>query len=140
MLCTLVIYSVKMKYFSFMFLPILMVYLNICVVFKVKQCIEIVTLQRHNNSVPVSTFMCLWAIYRSVCLFCCSKIRGPTLVIYMNRSQTHECGNWDWCRAIPFLEYINGIFVAVYFCNIWALSKNKFYYSKIKYYAGRPKS
>ncbi len=20
-----------------------------------------------------------------------------------NRSQTHECGNWDWCRAIPFL-------------------------------------
>ncbi len=34
---------------------------------------------------------------------------------YINRSQTHECGNWDWCRAIPFLgiQYINGIFVAV---------------------------
>ena len=23
---------------------------------------------------------------------------------YINRSQTHECGNWDWGRAIPFLE------------------------------------
>ncbi len=33
---------------------------------------------------------------------------------YINRPQTHECGNWDWGRAIPFLGiYINGIFVAV---------------------------
>jgi hypothetical protein len=23
---------------------------------------------------------------------------------YINRSQTHECGNWDLGRAIPFLE------------------------------------
>jgi hypothetical protein len=22
---------------------------------------------------------------------------------YINRSQTHECGNWDWGRAVPFL-------------------------------------
>ncbi len=22
---------------------------------------------------------------------------------YINRSQTHECGNWDWGRSIPFL-------------------------------------
>jgi hypothetical protein len=22
---------------------------------------------------------------------------------HINRSQTHECRNWDWCRAIPFL-------------------------------------
>jgi len=22
---------------------------------------------------------------------------------YINRSQAHECGNWDWGRAIPFL-------------------------------------
>jgi hypothetical protein len=22
---------------------------------------------------------------------------------YVNRSQTHECGSWDWGRAIPFL-------------------------------------
>ncbi len=27
---------------------------------------------------------------------------------YINRSQTHECGNWDWGRAIPFL----GIYVS----------------------------
>ncbi len=27
---------------------------------------------------------------------------------YVNRSRTHECGNWYWGRAIPFL----GIFVA----------------------------
>jgi hypothetical protein len=27
--------------------------------------------------------------------------------IYLNRPQTHECGNWDWGRTIPFL----GIFV-----------------------------
>jgi hypothetical protein len=30
---------------------------------------------------------------------------------YINRSQTHECGNWDWGRVIPEKEYINGIFV-----------------------------
>jgi hypothetical protein len=50
--------------------------------------------------------MCLWAIYifpRFVCLFCCRKICGPILGKYLNRSQTHECGNWDWSRAIPFL-------------------------------------
>ncbi len=22
---------------------------------------------------------------------------------YLNRSQTHECGNWDWGHAVPFL-------------------------------------
>ncbi len=31
--------------------------------------------------------------------------------IYVNRSQTHECRNWDWGRTIPRKEYINGIFV-----------------------------
>ncbi len=25
---------------------------------------------------------------------------GPILGIYINGSQTHECGNWDWSRAI----------------------------------------
>jgi hypothetical protein len=36
-------------------------------------------------SVPISIFMCLWAIYIfpcSVCLFCCKKIYGPILGIY----------------------------------------------------------
>ncbi len=34
--------------------------------------------------------------------FCCRKICGPILGSYtINHSQTHECGNWDWGRAIP---------------------------------------
>ncbi len=52
-------------------------------------------------SVPISTFMCLWANYifpRWVCLFCWRKYPGN---IHINRSQTHECGNWGWGRAIP---------------------------------------
>jgi hypothetical protein len=32
---------------------------------------------------------------------------------YIHHSQTHECGTWNWGRAILFLEYINAIFVAV---------------------------
>ncbi len=35
----------------------------------------------------------------SVCLFFCREICG--LILGINRSQTHECGNWDWGRAIP---------------------------------------
>ncbi len=37
----------------------------------------------------------------SVCLFCCREICGPILWEHINRSQTHECGNWDWGHAIP---------------------------------------
>ncbi len=34
---------------------------------------------------------------------------------YANRSQTHECENWDWEAAqVPEKEYINGIFSAVH--------------------------
>ncbi len=58
-------------------------------------------------SVPISTFMRLSAIYifpGSVCLFCCRKICGPPILgIYKSRTDTHECRNWDWGRAIPFL-------------------------------------
>ncbi len=36
---------------------------------------------------------------------------------YINRSQTHECGNWDWSHAIlrKGIQYIHGIFIAVRF-------------------------
>jgi hypothetical protein len=27
--------------------------------------------------------------------------------IYINRSQTHECGTWDWGSTIPFLGIYN---------------------------------
>ncbi len=29
---------------------------------------------------------------------------------HINRSQTHECGNWDWGRAIPFLGMHKWVF------------------------------
>ncbi len=54
-------------------------------------------------TVLISTFMCLWAIFifpRWICLFC-GMIYVDRSWEYINRSQTHECGNWDWGRAIP---------------------------------------
>ncbi len=63
------------------------------------------------DSVPISTFMYLWAIYiflRSVYLFSCSTIGTPIVEIYVNRSQKHERRNWDWGRAVSIL----GIFVS----------------------------
>ncbi len=45
----------------------------------------------------------LWANYifpRWVCLFCWRKYVDWSWE-YINRSQTHECGNWGWGRAIP---------------------------------------
>jgi hypothetical protein len=33
---------------------------------------------------------------------------------YINRSQTHECGNWAEAAQFPEKEYINEIFLAVY--------------------------
>ncbi len=59
---------------------------------------------------PISTFMCFWAIYifpRSVYIFPPTDQADPSWK-YIIRSQTHECGNWDWGPDIPFL----GIFVS----------------------------
>ncbi len=93
-------------------------------------------LQRHNTdnskqifpekklcyqSQILHSYMFLWAIYifpQSVCLFCCRKIGGPILEIYaVDRSQTHECRNWDWGRAIPFL----GIHKSKFLCSAGSL-------------------
>jgi hypothetical protein len=82
---------------------------------------SITTMQRHNTenskqivpekelsaTVPIPTFMFLWAIY----IF--PLIGLPILLqenrwtergyIYcIDRSQTHECGNWDWGRRNLF--------------------------------------
>ncbi len=54
-------------------------------------------------TVPISTFICLWANYifsRWVCLFCWRKYVDRSWE-YINRPQTHECGNWGWGCAIP---------------------------------------
>ncbi len=56
-------------------------------------------------SASISSFMCLWAIYifaASVHIFPPSEKADP-LWEYIIRSQTHECGNWDWDPDIPFL-------------------------------------
>ncbi len=57
-------------------------------------------------SVPISTFMCLWAIYIYSHDWSTYFAEGKYVDWcweYINRSQTHECGNRDWSRAIPFL-------------------------------------
>jgi len=69
-------------------------------------------------SVPISAFMCLWAVYipRQVQLLSCSRLGRPIMGIY-KRSQKHECRNCDWGRAIPFL----GIFVSNFRYCIFAV-------------------
>ncbi len=70
-------------------------------------------------SAPISAFMCLWAIY---------IVPGSVYIIppagkayrsweYINRSQTHDCGNWDWDPDNPFL----GIFVSKFRYFVFAV-------------------
>jgi hypothetical protein len=61
-------------------------------------------------SAPIWTFMCLLAIYivpGSVYIFPPAE-KAYRSWEYINRPQTHKCGNWDWDPDIPFL----GIFVS----------------------------
>ncbi len=48
-----------------------------------------------------------------VWLFCWRKYVNRSWE-YINRSQTHECGNWAEAAQFPEKEYINGIAVAVH--------------------------
>ncbi len=52
----------------------------------------------------------------------CSRIGRSILGIYINHSQTHECGNWDCGRAIPFL----GIYVSNF--RYWFFEVNLYLY------------
>ena len=73
-------------------------------------------------SVPISTFMCLWANYifpRWACLFCWRKYVDRSWE-YINRSQTHEWGNCGWGRAIPR----KGIYKRNCRCSVGYLQKN----------------
>ncbi len=61
---------------------------------------------------PIYTFMCLWAIYifpGSVHIFPPAEKTDPSWE-YIIRSQTHECGNWDWDPVFLFWEYLLRIF------------------------------
>ena len=53
---------------------------------------------------PVPRPIYLWEIYispGSVCLLCYTGKYVDQSWEYINRSQTHECGNCDWGHAIP---------------------------------------
>ncbi len=56
---------------------------------------------------PISTFMCLWAIYTYIptidLLICCMKYVDRSWE-YISRSQTHQCGNWVGGRTVPRKE------------------------------------
>ncbi len=47
----------------------------------------------------------------------CSRIGRSILGICINYFQTHDCGNWDFGRAIPFL----GIFVSKFWYQFFAV-------------------
>ncbi len=67
---------------------------------------QIFTEEELRGPSPISTFICLLGIYIfpwKICQFCCRKYVNRSWE-YINRSQTHECGNWDWGRAIPRKE------------------------------------
>jgi hypothetical protein len=67
-------------------------------------------------SAPISTFVCLGAIYifpGSVHIFSCSRI--GRLIVGINRSQTHERRSLYWGRAIPYLR----IFVSNFWYCVW---------------------
>ncbi len=54
---------------------------------------------------PIPTIIYLWEIYifpGSVCLFFAAAKYVERSWEYINRSQTHECRNWEWGRTIPF--------------------------------------
>ena len=75
-------------------------------------------------SVPISTFMRLWAIYifpRSVSLFCWRKYVDRSWD-YINSSQTHKCWNWGWGRAIPR----KGIHKGDFCCSVSTIGSNVF--------------
>ncbi len=74
-------------------------------------------------SVPIYTFMCLGAIYILITtlgspMYFPAPEQADRSEEYINRSQKHECRNWDCRRAFPFL----GIFFRIFsmcLCSVY---------------------
>ncbi len=99
------------------------------------------TLRRQNTEIskqifPEKEYQCLspnFHIHASVSdlhiyshdqsLFCWRKYVDRSWD-YINRSQTHECGNWGWGRAIPR----KGIHKWDFRCSVWSILKALSYY------------
>jgi hypothetical protein len=67
----------------------------------------------------ISTFQYLLAIYKfpwSVHLFCCIAFANWSWQ-YLNRSQIHECRNWEWGSTVLFW----GIFVSTFQDSAFAM-------------------
>ncbi len=75
-------------------------------------------------SVPISTFIGLWAIYILYShvqpTFFPAAEQADRSEEYANRLQKHECRNWDCSRAVPFL----GIFVSNFRYCVFAVYSN----------------
>ncbi len=70
--------------------------------------------------------MCQWVIYivpGSVYIFPPAE-KADQSWEYINHSQTHECGNWDWDPDIPFL----GIFVSKFRYFVFAVHRRAGWY------------
>ncbi len=92
-------------------------------------------------SVPISTFMSLWAIYifpRTVQLFSCSRIGRWIVGIYKSLTETHECRNWECGRAVPFLEIFVSNFLFCVFAVPDMFSRRLFISSNTKNLFGNP--
>ncbi len=73
----------------------------------------------HNFYIHVSVSKLIY----SPAYFPAANIGRPIVGIYINRSQTHECENWNWGeRAVPFLgihksKFLCSVNVITFHCN-----------------------
>jgi hypothetical protein len=96
----------------------------------------------HCNEIPMHVFL-FWElrglspnfhIHASVSDLYIPRI-GPYIFLqknrwwkYINRSQTHECGNWDWLHNF-FSGNICFEFSALVLCSVWLKTKKYFLYN-----------
>ncbi len=82
------------------------------------------------SKVPISLFMCLWAIYifpRSICLFCHRKYVDRSWE-YVNRSQTHEEIRTE-AAQFPEKEYVKKMgFLLQCTVDLWCYLFNRRYF------------